>query len=226
MRRENVSRVPIDPATIGKGLVHVLNVKGENVAPDNVDQSTIIPVIDVNFDGFSRLNNDEALLYCAETTGISLSGLQTFTVSVINYCVNDGSGRPQIVIPNDHNFYLWGIKIYMQMNAGGAAAMNGLWASMELVLRIPHPDGTTIYACKWAATFLCRTGVLLYTAGYENIPLIDRDTLYVIPRGSELQFTIWTQAGGNFPGAPNTCKLYYQIVGQSFITGAQPPDLI
>lgn len=215
---ENPSRVRINPVNL-RGMTYLLGTIGQQSAPDYVDQSAVIPVVDVGMNGYARLNDYSNLLYCRENEGVNLAGVQTKTVRVISYVINDGSGDEQIVVPNDHNLVIWGWKMYVYTNAAGAAALNQKYMSMEVTMSVPI-GGIDIEITKYHGTGHCSTNVLLYAPGHYEFAPLNRNDLYIIPRTCFVEATVWLQDGTNFPA--NT-SLYYTIVGQPFPVGMAVP---
>lgn len=214
MLHDKNKRSAVDPRNM-RGIEYVLGVKETQTNPDEVDLTDVKPVIDMNMEGYARLNDYDQLLECYTPVAVSISGLSTKTWRCLSV-QNPVGLDPQIVVPVSYNFLSWGIKVYLQTNAAGAAALAGKYISLEFEMFTPF--GRTI--TKYHGTTQCVAGVQLYAPGHYWLHGLTRENICLIPAGCAMQFTWWLQDGTNFPA--NT-GVYYSWCGQAFPAGAPIP---
>jgi hypothetical protein len=214
MLHDKDKRSAVDPRNM-RGLEYILGIKETQSNPDEVDLSDVKPVIDMNMEGYARLNDYDRLLECYTSVPVSVAGQQTHTWRCLSVQTPVGLD-PQIVVPVSYNFYFWGIKVFLMTDNAGAAAMNGTWQTLEFEMITPLGHNVT----KYYSTMKMDSGILHYAPGhYDALPLT-RENLYLIPAGCALQFTWWRQFGGNFPA--NT-TVSYSMCGQAVPPGAPIP---
>lgn len=198
-----------------KGIRHVLGTNDTQQNPEEVDLGTVIPVIEMGMQGHLRLNDVDNWLQASATTAIN--GVQTKTYRILSTGVAGGAD-PQIVLPIDENFVVWGMKFAITFDAAGAAAVNNKFISFELTVGVGWGAGVELV--KYFCTFQGNTGILQYSPGSINTAPLDRNAIQIIPAGCYSYITMWMQDGTNFP-ANTTCK--YRIGGISVPVGASLP---
>jgi len=214
MMDSRAKRSAIDPRN-QRGLEYTLGIKEPQSNPDEVDLTDVKPVIDMNMQGYARLNDYTKLLECHESMGDPISGLQTKTWRCLSV-QNAVGAEPQILVPVGHNFVSWGIKVYLFTNAAGAAALAGKYISLEFEMITPTGQNVT----KYHGVTQCNAGILLYAPGHYWLHRLTREHICVVPAGCAMQFTWWLQDGTNFPA--NT-EIFYTWVGQAIPEGAPIP---
>lgn len=207
-------RSAVDPRN-QRGLEYILGINEPQVNPDEVDLSDIKPVIDMNMEGYARLNDYNNLIGCTQAGGVSVAGLQTRTWRVLSVQNAVGADQ-QILVPVGMNFVSWGIKVYLQTDAAGAAVLAGKYISLEFEMITPLGYNVT----KYHGTGHCSASVELYAPGHFEFTPMDRTQICIVPAGCAMQFTWWVQDGTNFPA--NT-DVYYNWVGQAVPEGAPIP---
>lgn len=209
-------RSSVDPRNM-RGLPYVLGVKGVQSNPDEVDLATTQPVIDMNMEGFARLNDYDRLLSCQSVALLTpLVGLQTKTVRILSV-QNAVGADAQILVPVGYNFLVWGAKAYYILNAAGAAALAGEYVSLEIEMITPLNVNITKYHGTGHVSASCEQ----YHPGHYEYSPLTRENLCVVPAGCALTLTVWIQDGAlTFPAAS---YLRWAMVGQAMPEGAPMP---
>lgn len=197
-----------------QGLRYLFDIADPQSNPEKIDMSAIQPVIDMSFCGYAKLHDYGRLLSAAQPL-VSIAGVQTKTFEILCYG-NATTADPQIEVPVGNHFVCWGIKMLIYFNAAGATAFNGKYISMELSYFCP--DGTEI--TKYHGTGHVSSSCLLYAPGHYEFCCLTRENVYIIPAGTTVKITFWTQDGSLFPA--NT-QIRYAIAGQSIPCGAPIP---
>jgi len=203
----SVNRVGIEVKN-RNGLRYMFQINEAQSNPEILDMTSIIPTIDMSMMGHALLDDTSKYLSCDGRTTSSVAGVQSKTFKILSYG-NAVGADTQIVVPLNHHFVVWGVKILLYTNVAGAGVINNKWISIELELLTG-----SVPICKYQNDF---TGNSLRQQ-YQQ-PL-DRSNLQVVPCGCTLQLSTWIQDGTNFPA--NT-SLQYTLVGQAVPSGAPLP---
>lgn len=203
----------INPRNQG-GLRYIFDLVDPQSNPETIDMTAIQPVVDFNFGGFVKLNDYENLEGCTEA-GSSIAGVQTKTWRILSYG-NAVGVTQQVVVPVGYNAVIWGIKQHLLYDAAGAAAVNGKYASSEILMTCPNGVQITKYhGCGQQFT-----GTQLYAPGNHYFEPLTRTNICVVPAGCVLDLVWWLQDGTNFPA--NTVVVY-AVTAQCFPVGAPLP---
>lgn len=198
----------INPRNQG-GLRHLFDISDPDSNPETIDMTSITPVVEMSFGGYSKLNDYTTLDHCQQI-GDNIAGQNSLDRTLINYGNFDGGGDPQIAIPVGYNAIVWGIKTHVKFDAAGATAFNGKY--ITAVLKLYSPDGIDMDKVFWT------TVVHITERTYQ--PWITRQSICIIPAGCKLELWWLSQDGTNFPA--NT-TLDYKLVTQSFPIGSPLP---
>lgn len=200
-----------------QGLRYLFDIADPQSNPDQIDMTSIQPVIDMSFMGYARLH-DYGRLLSAEAELLSVAGIQTKTYDILSYG-NKTTADVQIEVPVGNHFVVWGTKLHIYFNAAGAAAYNTKCISGQV--NMICPDGSKL--CKWHATGHVSSSCLLYGPGHYEFAELTRNNLYIVPAGCKLQVVWWSQDGTKFPAGTTT---EYRITGQYIPCGAPIPGNI
>lgn len=210
-------RSVIDPRYGSNGLAYMLGIREAQSYPEEIDLSSITPVVDLSMGGYLRVN-DSTRYQHAELVAFALGGLQTVTARILSPG-NAVTATPQIIVPIGCNFAVWSVYEHIEFDAAGAAAFNGVHVAS--IIRMINTSG--LETKKWCADWTMVNTVRILLDGMMGTEKITREHVYVVPAGCALEMTTWTQAGANFPA--NT-TLTYRIMGQNIPVGAAIPPWI
>lgn len=202
-------------------LPSMFNVRDTRSYPETFDMSTIQPTLDMAMGGYKDMHT-YSRWSGKMVVGLGIGGLQTKFYPIANYGQAVG-GDPQIIIPINHCFVLFGLSLKITFDAAGSGAIGGVYFSQELHLynAVAFGDPTHFYK-PWRGTYLGNASLRGYFDGSLTTEIITLKHLRVIPAGCSLGFQTYTQNGSLFPA--NTI-VDWSIAGINVPIGEPLPSL-
>jgi hypothetical protein len=201
------------------GLVYLLGVNAQASNPENIDLSTINPVVDMAMGGYAKLH-DNTKWQGVSGGAIDIGGVQTNQTLLLTPGNSIGANL-QIVVPINHHFVVWGCSVQFEFNGGGVAAMAGKRFACGLAL---YPS-VSYHTKLWRGEFQVNVKTLQYYDGWacsgdSMTEKISDNHVKIIPAGCQLKLDTWVQDGSNFPAGT---IINYFLVGMAIPTGAPIP---